>query len=202
MQRPDQKGLPERIALGIAVFLARGLDGSQRLRGVMSFRELFSAKSDRRVRVIKLRRNFGQTAAMSAIHAEGFDSTRTVVLEKDAGPAVGDPIAVGTQPEAKVTGYGPNEILLETNAATNGVLFLSEVYYPGWRAWVDGNEVEVLRADYVFRAIGLPAGSHHVRFLYDPLSFRVGELIFVVTGLVLLGWLPLQEWIRRRKRPT
>jgi uncharacterized membrane protein YfhO len=73
---------------------------------------------------------------------------------------------------------------------------LSEVFYPGWRAWVDNREVPVLRADYLFRAVELPAGAQRVRLLYDPLSFKIGAGLFAVTMLALSGWI---IW-RMRKR--
>jgi uncharacterized membrane protein YfhO len=74
---------------------------------------------------------------------------------------------------------------------------LSEVYYPGWRAWVDDREVDVLRADYLFRAVELPAGAHRVRLLYDPASFKIGVGLFAATMVVLMGWL---AWAKRKPR--
>ncbi|HEX9076905.1 MAG TPA: YfhO family protein, partial [Anaerolineae bacterium] len=74
---------------------------------------------------------------------------------------------------------------------------LSEVYYPGWRAWVDDGEVQVLRADFLFRALPVAAGTHRVRLLYDPLSFKIGEAIFGVTVLAIGGW---GAWETRKSR--
>lgn len=135
-------------------------------------------------------------AALAAIHASDFDPTQTVVLERAVGR--GDSrIAPAQNADVKIAGYGPNEILLKTNAPSAGILVLSEVYYPGWRAWVEDltsspqaswREVEVLRANYLFRAIELPAGEHGVRLLYDPVSFKFGAGLFALTLLVLIGW--------------
>lgn len=126
------------------------------------------------------------SAALTAVSSPDFNPARMVVLEKDVTPrqSADDP----GRGNATITGYGPNEIRLETNTAQNGILLLSEVYYPGWRGWVDEREVQVLRADYIFRAIELPAGKHHVRFLYDPTSFKIGETLFGITAFALLGW--------------
>ena len=96
--------------------------------------------------------------------------------------------------DVKIVGYGPNAIVLETNAASAGILLLSEVYYPGWRGWVDDREVEVLRADYLYRAVELPAGAHRVRFQYDPGSFKLGLGLFGITLVVLGGF-----WIFKRR---
>jgi uncharacterized membrane protein YfhO len=58
---------------------------------------------------------------------------------------------------------------------------LSEAFFPGWIASLEGESVEILRADYLLRGIALPAGSHRVRFEYRPASVRIGA------GLTLLG---------------
>jgi hypothetical protein len=155
-------------------------------------------------------------AALEAIHAPDFDPSRTVVLEGESGEYRvqnteyrgqntehrtqnteyrrqrtedgGSTTLADGQAAAKITGYGPNEIALKTTSGADGVLVLSEVYYPGWRAWVDDREVQVLRADYLFRAVELPAGEHRVRLVYDPWSFKVGAGMFVVTIVGLVAW--------------
>src|SRR5262249_22213384 len=69
---------------------------------------------------------------------------------------------------------------------------LTDSYFPGWLAQIDGNDVPLYRADYDFRAVVVPAGEHTVRFKYSPLSFRVGGITSLVAGmLVLLGFVAL-----------
>jgi hypothetical protein len=82
--------------------------------------------------------------------------------------------------------YEPNgmEYLVETGQ--DCYLVFSEVYYPGWRAFVDGEEQEMLRADYAFRAIRLGPGTHKVEIRYTPLYFRIG-LLLSLAGLGLVG---------------
>ncbi|MBI3740943.1 MAG: YfhO family protein, partial [Chloroflexi bacterium] len=119
--------------------------------------------------------------AWDAIHAADFDPSRVVILE---GMTVDRrPSTVGDGAKVKIVGYGPNEIMLETNSARAGYLVLSEIYFPGWRAWIDDREVAVSRANYLFRAIELPAGAQRVRFLYDPLSYKVGLGFFFAIGI-------------------
>ncbi len=133
-------------------------------------------------------------AAFDAIHADDFDPARTVVLEsKDARLQTTDNRTPAT---LKIVGYGPNEIVMETNTPSDGVLVLSEVYYPGWRAWVDNQEVKVLRANFLFRAIELPTGSHHIRMLYDPLSFKLGAGLFTITLIGLLAFTARNKFAR------
>lgn len=124
-------------------------------------------------------------AAWAAIHQPGFDPAKTVVLE-GGKPLLGPP---GQTIHLSFTRYDLNEIRLQVATTAEGVLVLSEVYYPGWRATLDGQETEVLRANYAFRALHLPPGDHQVRLVFDPLSWWVGLALSLVSliGLLLLG---------------
>ncbi len=145
------------------------------------------------------------SAALAAIHAPDFDPLQTAVVQEGrggAGASAAAESASAIKGTATITGFGPNEIVVETNAANDGFLVLSEVYYPGWKARIDdqnGREVPVLRANFLFRGVAVPAGMHRVRVWYDPDSFKVGFALWGVTlgGLVVwagLGW--------RKRRPS
>ena len=73
---------------------------------------------------------------------------------------------------------------------------MSDTYYRGWKAFVDGEETKIYRADYTFRAIPLNAGTHRLEFVYDPMSFKLGA---GVTLLGILGCIGM-GWVARRKR--
>jgi uncharacterized membrane protein YfhO len=68
------------------------------------------------------------------------------------------------------------------------------MFYPGWRAWVNDREVQVLRANYLFRAVELPVGTQRVRLLYDPMSFKVGVGLAIATTIVLLALSARWAW--------
>ena len=76
-------------------------------------------------------------------------------------------------------------------------MVLSEVYYPGWRARVDGREVRIHRVDYALRGVRLESGSHRVEFVYDPVSLKVGLLVTVVV-LCLSGGMALLTTVGQR----
>jgi hypothetical protein len=134
-------------------------------------------------------------AAWDAIHAADFDPARAVVLEAQKTGVGGQ--TSDSNASVKTVGYSPNTISLETNAASVGILVLSEVYFPGWRAWVDDREVDILRADFLYRAVELPAGAHRVLFRYDPGSFKLGLGLFGATITALIA-----AWIWRRSSKT
>ena len=83
----------------------------------------------------------------------------------------------GRDDEVEIVLYEPERVVVEAHLAEEGYLVLTDAYYPGWRALVDGREVPIHRADVLFRAVRLPAGRHRVEFIYDPLSFKIGAVI-------------------------
>lgn len=112
-----------------------------------------------------------------------FDFRNVVVLEKPSSIS-----AQFGEGKVDVISYRPQEVLVKTKSDQPKLLFLSDNYYPGWKAKVDGEEVEILRADYTFRAVPLLSGKHTIKFYYDPLSFKVGAVISLVSLMALL-WL-------------
>jgi hypothetical protein len=89
-----------------------------------------------------------------------------------------------------------NRLQLLVNSTENNLLILSDTYYPGWKAFVNGKETKIYRADYTFRGISLNAGTHQVEFVYDPISFKLGA---VATFLGILGCIVF-GWVTRRRR--
>lgn len=87
---------------------------------------------------------------------------------------------------ASITSYEPQKILIRTKANAPQMLFLSDNYYPGWKAYVDGKETKIYRADYTFRSIYLSAGNHTAIFKYNPMSFKIGLVISVLSVIVIL----------------
>lgn len=81
----------------------------------------------------------------------------------------------------------PNQVSVSVGAEQDGFLVLADTWYPGWQATVDGQRTEVLRADYLFRAVFVPAGSHVVKFTYLPLSFY-GGLALSAFGWLVMAW--------------
>ncbi|MBI2012469.1 YfhO family protein [Candidatus Curtissbacteria bacterium] len=104
--------------------------------------------------------------------AADFDFRSTVILEKPS------PISPQYGPgSAEIVSYQPQEVIIKTKSDQPKILFLSDNYYPGWKAQVDGDETKILRANYTFRAVPLIPGEHTVRFYYDSDVFKVGLLI-------------------------
>jgi hypothetical protein len=93
--------------------------------------------------------------------------------------------AVDSEGQIVLKSYDANRLVYETESKNGGVVVFSEIYYPGWRSYIDGEEVEHGRANYILRAMNVPAGKHTIEFVFDPQSLHVTEAI-AYTALVIL----------------
>ena len=91
----------------------------------------------------------------------------------------------------KLTSYEANRLAYEIDSEKGGVLVFSDIYYPGWTATVSGEEVPVARANYILRAIQVPAGKHEVVMTFDPQTVHTTEAIaygaLALLGLIIVG---------------
>jgi hypothetical protein len=127
-------------------------------------------------------------ASVDAMAAPGFDPGRSAVLVGD-GPAP-DSTGNGT---ADIRHYAPERVVVHVESDQAGLLLLTDAYYPGWRATVDGEIVPIYQADALFRGVFVPAGQHEVVFRFQPNSFRAGVVISLV-GIGLMGVLVVWLW--------
>ncbi|HEY6328089.1 MAG TPA: YfhO family protein, partial [Blastocatellia bacterium] len=93
-----------------------------------------------------------------------------------------------------------NQVKIATDATQSGLLVLSDNYYPGWRADIDGTAVPIIRANHTMRAVAVPAGHHVVSFGFEPaiLKFAIG--IVIGTAIVILIGLSFMRLRRRKHR--
>jgi hypothetical protein len=85
-------------------------------------------------------------------------------------------------------------VVLNTKTQNPALLIISDLFYPGWKAFIDGKECPIFRADCLFRAVLIPAGKHQILFAYYPLSFGIGAALFVITIIALsLMWIKLRK---------
>jgi hypothetical protein len=153
--------------------------------------------------------------ALEVLSSPEFDPTREVVLElsapvrgktaatHSAGLRGADAKAVTTDSQiatcslqpATLLPSPPNRVTIWAILPQPGYLILADTFYPGWQARVDGQRVDVWRANYAFRAVALDAGEHEVLFEYRPASFMVG---LACSGLALAAALVVWVWLGRR----
>lgn len=127
------------------------------------------------------------------------DFRRVALVEQELAaelrpvPAAAAAAAVGTNTtaadvgRATITSYRDHHVAIETDAPARRLLVLTDVHYPGWHAAIDGESAPILRANFAFRAVPVPAGRHTVTFDYRPSSFRTGLIISGAALLALIG---------------
>jgi hypothetical protein len=140
-------------------------------------------------------------AVLERLLSDDFDPSQTVILEEPS-PDLDQRGLPSTSDlhGAEITSYAPHRVVIEADLEADGFLVLSDTYYPGWRAFVDGREEEIYQADYLFRAVFLGQGEHVVEFRYSPLFLRTGVAIYLAVGAVLLGLVGYNALLRRRQR--
>ena len=115
---------------------------------------------------------------------KNFDLRETAVLETD--PKIK---ATGEIGRAEIIKYENNQVTIKTQSDSPQILILTDNYYPGWVARVDGAKTEIIRADFTFRAVPVPSGKHTVTFSYEPDSFKIGVYFALIGAIGVIGTL-------------
>ena len=121
---------------------------------------------------------------IEAIH--GLEPSQVAIVDKKFESVVKS-LPSDSTASIELVAYEPNYLKYEVNSEKGGTVVFSEIYYPGWQSTIDGQEVPHGRADYILRAMNVPAGKHVVEFKFDPKSLHITETIaFVALGLLAL----------------
>ena len=128
------------------------------------------------------------------------------VADKRFEEQLGQAVQQDTLSVVRLTAYEPNQLTYDVNSGKGGVVVFSEIYYPGWTATIDGEEVELGRVDYVLRALQVKPGHHEVVLSFFPKSIdRTETIAYVGYGvllLILIGGILHTSGVRtRRQRP-
>jgi hypothetical protein len=128
-------------------------------------------------------------AILARIHEPDFDPRAVALVES--------PVVCASDGAGEVESLRDEENRIRARVSGGGgLLVLSEMHYPGWRAEVDGSPTPLVRADYVLRAVCVPPGEHHVVLIYDPPLLKVGLAVTLLT-LVGLSAIVIWQGIRR-----
>jgi hypothetical protein len=137
-------------------------------------------------------------AVFSRIDKPGIDLHTAAIVQAPLPRALE---AAGTGESVRFRSYEADRMSLDVSAGGTGLLVLSEVYYPGWRATVNGRPAAIQKVDGALRGVIVPGGLSRVQMEYVPVSFYVGAGLSLLTTLcVLLAWVPWRrEFFRQRK---
>jgi uncharacterized membrane protein YfhO len=117
-----------------------------------------------------------------------FDPARQAVVSSDQSPVSSLSVSqsLSLKSQVSITTYQPEHIELTVDAAAPALLILTDTYYPGWQATLDGEPVTIHQTDVLFRGVFVPAGEHQVVMTFAPKSWERGRVVSLIT---LLLWL-------------
>ncbi len=117
-----------------------------------------------------------------------FDPEKTAVVDENFSKYLeGFTPSFDSTALIKLVEYEPNDLKYQVNTSKDQLAVFSEIYYDkGWNAYVDGKKMPYFRADYVLRAMIIPAGKHLVEYKFEPIAYSVGEKISFASSLLLI----------------
>lgn len=134
--------------------------------------------------------------------AKDLDVSKTILLEEEPTGISSYLNDLSHLSRVQVLSYSPNDVVIQIESDNDQLLFLSDTYYPGWKAFIEPSagsgqvETKIYRANYAFRAAVVPAGNHRVVFRYQPASLALGIKITIIS-VVAAGLFAL--FINRKK---
>ena len=127
-----------------------------------------------------------EKAIINRLYSSQFDYKNRLIVET---PIAGVPRDGSGNGSARFIKYTPHMIEIVVQTSAPALLFLSDNFYPGWQAYIDGQKTQIFRTDYTFQSVTVGKGRHRVIFRYEPLSFTLG-VVFLGIGLIGLLFLP------------
>ncbi|MBV8452668.1 MAG: hypothetical protein JOZ29_10395 [Deltaproteobacteria bacterium] len=141
---------------------------------------------------------------MLRTEARDFDAGKEALVDRIPHLPTGERLVTSSEPMSKAPvewqSYGPNHFKMVVDAPRDALLVVSELWYPGWHATVNGKEAEIVRGDWLLRAVAVPAGHAIVRFEYRPTSLAIGALacLFGLAVTFIIQVPRLRRWVLLR----
>ena len=131
---------------------------------------------------------FADNADQEIRYLDSLDTKRTAIIHKDFKDQIPTAAIVrDSTATVEMTSQEPEHIVYETSSKTPQLALFSEVYYPqGWNAYIDGQPVDYFRANYVLRAMTIPAGNHKIEYKFEPTVIQIGSTISLVSSILVL----------------
>jgi hypothetical protein len=121
------------------------------------------------------------------------DPAQVAALQAPAADPISD--------RCQIVRYEPDRVEIDVETSARGVMVLADLFFTGWKVTVDGNPAEILRVNRIMRGVPIGSGKHRVEFVYDPLSFRVGGIVTLLSIAATAAALTF-SWLPSRRSPS
>lgn len=131
-----------------------------------------------------------------------LQTKQTAVVHEDFESLVPSAITPDSTATIALTDYQPNHLTYESSTSKEQLALFSEIWYPeGWICYLDGEETEFARANYLLRALTVPAGEHVIEFVFDPAEYHTGQTLSMIGSILLLLFVIGLGYLGFRKEP-
>lgn len=127
--------------------------------------------------------------AQDLVRELGFDLRHTAVLEEALPAGYTSEMHHADRSTALIKQYSPRKVVIEVHMDSPGILVLSDLYYPGWKVYIDGKPAKLYRVDGIIRGVFVQEGEHTIVFHYFPMSFKYGLIASALSLTVCGGFL-------------
>ena len=128
------------------------------------------------------------TAQMYILENPKFDLSSEIVIEESLPIEQAKELEnskIDENSSVEIISYESERVIIKSKNSTSAFLVLTDSFYPGWDAYIDGDETKIYRADGVVRAVYVPAGEHTIEFSYMPNSLLIGLFISLISAICL-----------------
>jgi hypothetical protein len=141
---------------------------------------------------------------LDTLHAADFNWYHSVIM---TGPLPAEQQAqlsetpIPSQSTVTLTNYQAQQVDVQVETAVAGLLILSDSYYPGWVAQIDGNNTPIYRVDNILRGVFVPPGAHQISFRFQPQILQTAGIIAAISFSLAITII-IQEILRRKQTPS
>lgn len=133
-----------------------------------------------------------------------INTKKELVVDKEFASLLPEKIIPDSTAKIILTNYSPNKLTYNYKIATEQIAVFSDIYYEkGWNAYIDGKVSPYFRANYLLRAMTLPAGEHQLEFKFEPKSYTIGNIVELISSIILffgIGFFVFTEIKKKRKQ--
>ena len=136
---------------------------------------------------------------LDRMSSDTFDPRKTVLFDL----SVTDSSIDRPTGEAEIVSYHPEKVEIRLSMEESGYLVLNDIYYPGWKAYLNGNEIPIMRGNYLFRAVAIPGGGDYsLVFRFEPEIFRKSAAVSIVSWIFCLAVISAGAIRKRREKQS